>query len=204
MSFLSGLVENFELQNFEQSKKKKIDSIEDRSVSDTGRSPNDRTPNAEHPPPERAENTKVLVKSQEFLCSKCGSGDGWELLIPGGGPSLWRCLHCEPPAARWMVKRVVRVVDLLVQSASELESIAAQTLEARKLSIVERWVSEGVWPQSRVVVALGKSVCEKCGSAVVIEYSDRMGEVVYRCYTCKGHVDAGVVFSVRIWTVMNF
>lgn len=147
---------------------------------------------------------KAIATKQAFTCSKCGSGDAWELLTPGGSSSSdssdsacipWRCLHCEPPAARWMIKRVSRVDDRPLPTA--------QTLEALKLSPIDRYVSEGVWPQSRVTLACGRPVCGRCGSALVVELSGRDGEVAYKCWTCRGDVDPVAVRSISVLTELS-
>lgn len=180
--------ENFELQNFERAKSKKIDPQKIRSVSDAERSPNDRAP------PEQPENKSSLTSEPMFTCPKCGSCDAWELLTPGcssstaPAPTPWRCLHCDPPAARWMIKRVVR--------RAEVDSTNAQTLEASRIHPIDRYVSEGVWPQSRVTLACGRPACGRCSSALVIEFSGRDGDVFYKCWTCRNDIDARVIRSI--------
>ncbi len=157
MSFLSGLVGKFDSAKFYDIKKDpkklepKIDSDSDRDGI--------------------------------FTCEKCGSAEGWEMLTPGGPSSEsapWRCLHCDPPAARWMVRRTTR-------------DGPKQAIEARRIAPIDMGAVSVDYPETRATLTAMAPICGQCGSRWFVEYCSRDGGIAYQCWCCRSSIDAQVV-----------
>lgn len=157
MAFLKGLVGKFDSTKFYDIKKdpkkleQKVDSDSDRAVA--------------------------------FSCDKCESADGWEMLTPGGPSSdhpAWRCLHCDPPVARWMVRRTTR-------------DGPSKAIEASRGVSVDQKLLDDSYQETRVILTAMAPICGQCGSRWFVEYCSRDGGIAYQCWCCRSSIDAQVV-----------
>lgn len=95
-------------------------------------------------------------------CPKCSGLKFWRARSSSSDLQPLRCLACEPPPVRSVVREIV---DYAMPTA----------LQSR--------------PSEPVTIATGCPVCESCSGAWIIEASNQAGEVAYACWTCGQSIE---------------